>query len=121
MKRFALALLVAMAGCEASGATAPVDPTAPTNLNFELTPSGDPNVPLGVLLTWAPPSNSLAVSYNVYGRSNSTGWILRATTTSTSFHDAGVPQAQYYVVAVDDRSMEMGRSNTVTIDLTTRP
>src|SRR3954464_15355743 len=95
MKRLALLLLVGLAACEVAGTTTPIDPNAPTNLAFQLTPSGDPAVPLGILLTWVPPSNGQAATFDVYGYSASTGWVLRATTTSSSFHDAGVPQAQY--------------------------
>jgi hypothetical protein len=120
MKRLALLLLSGLVGCEVTGATTPIDPAAPTNLSFQLSPSGDPNVPLGILLTWVPPSNGRAVTFDVYGLSNSTGWIRRATTTSPSFHDAGVPQAQYYVAAIDDQGAEMGRSAIVTVDLTNR-
>jgi hypothetical protein len=120
MNKALLLLAVALAGCEVNGATAPVDPAAPTDLAFQLQPSGDPNLPLGVLLTWVAPSNGRAVSYDVYGRSANTGWQLRATTTSTSFHDIGAPESQYYVVALDDQSGQMGQSTTITIDLTSR-
>src|SRR5207237_5664992 len=116
MKKLALVLVVGLAACEVNGTTTPIDPAAPTNFAFQLTPSGDPNVPLGILLTWVPPSNGRAATFDIYGRSNSTGWIRRATTTSLSFHDAGVPQAQYYVGAVDDQGVEMGRSAIVTVD-----
>lgn len=119
-KTVTLLLLASVVACEANSATAPIDPAAPTNLSFQLAPSGDPNVPLGVLLTWGAPSNGRAVSYNVFGRSTSTGWLLRATTTSTSFHDVGVPESQYYVNALNDQSVDMGQSNIVTIDLTIR-
>src|SRR3954452_8654230 len=111
MKKAMILLLVALAGCEVNGATAPIDVTAPTNLAFQLQPSGDPTVPLGVILSWVPPTNGRAVSYNVYGRTNNSGWQLRATTTSPTFHDSGIPESQYYVRGVDDQSVEMGQSN----------
>ena len=119
MKRVALLLMAGLMACEVTG-TAPIDPAAPTNLSFQLTPSGDPNVPLGIVLRWEPPSNGRAAVFDVYGRSNSTGWIRRATTTSNTFHDAGVPQAQYYVVALDEQGVEMGRTPSITVDLTVR-
>jgi hypothetical protein len=119
MKKLAILLLVGLAACEVDG-TAPLDPDEPTNLTFELAPSGDPDIPLGILLSWDPPANGRAVVFDIYGRSNSTGWIRRATTTSNTFHDAGVPQSQYYVVALDDQSQEIGRTNTITVDLTER-
>jgi hypothetical protein len=120
MKRPALLVLLGLAACEVAGTTTPIDPAAPTNLSFQLTPSGDPNVPLGILLTWVAPSNGRAVTFDIYGLSASTGWIRRATTTSTSFHDAGVPQSQYYVAAIDDQGTEMGRSAIVIVDLANR-
>ncbi len=43
-------------------------------------------------------------------------FVLRATTTSNSFHDQGVPALQYYVTAVDQSGLESQPSNTVTID-----
>src|SRR3954467_11147799 len=119
MRKIALLLFAALAACEVNG-TAPVDPTAPNNLSFQLMPSGDPNVPLGILLQWDPPTNGEAVSFDVFGRSNSTGWVLRATTTSYTFHDVGIPQTQYYVIARNEAGTEMGRSNTINVDLTTR-
>jgi hypothetical protein len=120
MKKAILFLAIGLVGCEVNGATAPVDPTAPTNLSFQLEPSGDPNVPLGVLLSWDPPTNGRALSYNIFGRSTGAAWGLRATTTSPTFHDAGIPQSEYYVVALDDQSIEMGQSNVVVIDLAVR-
>jgi hypothetical protein len=120
MKRLAVALFAALAACDVTNGTAPIDPGAPSNLGFQLQPSGDPSLPLGIILTWDWPTNGRAVAFDVYGRSNSTGWIRRATTTSTSFHDLGTPQQQYYVVALDEGGAEMGQSNTVTVDLTSR-
>lgn len=119
MKKLAMLLLVGLAACEIDG-TQPRDPTEPTNLSFQLMPSGDPNVPLGILLSWDPPSNNQAAAFDIYGRSNSTGWIRRATTTSTTFHDVGIPQREYYVVALDDQSQEMGRTDAILVDLAVR-
>lgn len=119
MKKVALLLLVGLAACQVGG-TAPVDPNAPTELSFQLMPSGDPDIPLGILLSWNPPTNGQAAAFDIYGRSNSTGWVRRATTTSPTFHDAGVPQSQYYVIALDADGGEMGRSNTITVDMTER-
>ena len=44
-------------------------------------------------------------------------WQLRATTTSPTFHDAGVPEAQYYVTTRDANGNELAQSTIVTIDL----
>jgi hypothetical protein len=120
MKRLALVVLAGLVACVAAGTTTPIDPAAPTNLSFQLTPSGDPNAPLGILLTWVGPSNGRAVTFDIYGLSAATGWIRRATTTSLSFHDAGIPQSQYYVAAIDDQGAEMGRSAIVIVDLSNR-
>lgn len=120
MKKLAMLLMVCLAACDTQGGTAPLDPTDPTNLGFQLTPSGDPNVPLGIVLIWDPPANGRAVVFDVYGRSAGTGWVRRATTTSVTFHDAGIPQSQYYVVAFDGEGREMGRSTTITVDLSVR-
>ena len=62
MRKLAMLLLVGVAACHIDGGpTGPVvDPTAPTNLGFQLAPSGDPNVPLGILLSWDPPTNGRA-------------------------------------------------------------
>jgi len=96
------------------------DPDAPTNLTYELIPSGDPNVPLGVILSWDIPRSGRANSFNVYGRDGGAGWQLRATTTSPTFHDAGVPESQYYVATVDENGNELAQSPVLTIDLSSR-
>src|SRR4051812_16835917 len=119
MKKLAMLLLVGLAACDVNGGLPRTDPDAPANLTFQLAPSGDPNVPLGILLSWDPPSNGRASVFDVYGRSGG-NWIRRATTTSNTFHDAGVPQQQYYVVAFDEGGQEMGRSETLIVDLTVR-
>src|SRR5437762_3108716 len=92
--------LVLAAACDAT-VVAPTDPNAPTNITYQLEPSGDPSTPAAVLLTWTPPSNGRAGSYDVYGRSGHGDYLFRATTSSPSFHDVGAPQDQYYVIAVD--------------------
>jgi hypothetical protein len=117
LSRLAIAALVALAACEdilGPGG----DPDAPANLTYQLTPSGNPDAPLAVLLTWDVPASGRAASFNVYGRTGpGAAWQLRATTTSPTFHDAGVPDLEYYVATRDDQGDELGRSNVVTIDL----
>jgi hypothetical protein len=91
---------------------------APANIAYQLVPSGDPANPLGVLLSWDVPASGRANSFNVYGRSNTAGaWQLRATTTSPTFHDAGVPEAQYYVATRDADGNELAQSPIITIDV----
>src|SRR4051812_19148537 len=117
--RLALAVLAPLAACdEITGPNA--DPDAPANVTYSLIPSGDPNAPLGVLLSWDMPRSGRANAFNIYGRqSTAAQWQLRATTTSTTFHDLGVPEAQYYVSTRDANDDELAASDIVTIDLVT--
>ena len=117
LSRLAVAALVALAACEDLVGPGG-DPDAPANLTYQLIPSGDPTAPLAVLLTWDAPRSGRGTSFNVYGRTGAGGeWQLRATTTSPTFHDAGVPDLEYYVATRDDQGDELGRSDVVTIDL----
>lgn len=120
LNRLILAVVVPLAACEEI--TSPfTDPDAVANVTYQLIPSGDPTAPAGVLLSWDVPRSGRANSFNVYGRSSTHGeWFLRATTTSTTFHDVGVPEAQYYVATRDIDGNEIGESAIVTIDLQTR-
>jgi hypothetical protein len=111
----AFALIAPLAACDLADITG-IDPDAPTGLTYQLLPSGDPNVPLGVILSWGAPRNGLAVTYDVYGRSLQGDWQLRATTTSTSFHDV-FPEYQYYVVANDENGNALGQTPSITVDL----
>ena len=112
---FALSLMLPLAACEITDIP-DVDPDAPSNLTYQLIPSGDPNAPLGVLLSWDPPASGRAATFDVYSRSASqSNWGRRATTTSPSFHDAGIPQSQYYVIALDGQGNTLGQTEVVTI------
>lgn len=92
---------------------------APTNLVYELIPSGDPTTPVGILLRWDVSPDLRTVVYNVYSRSSSSASFgLRATTTSPSFSDAGVPDFQYVVTASDGAALESSYSNMITVDPT---
>ena len=120
LNRLILAAIVPLTGLTACDELTGLgtDPDAPANVTYELLPSGDPNAPAGVLLTWDVPRSGRANAFNVYGRQTAgTGWQLRATTTSPTFHDAGVPEAQYYVATRDADGQEIAQSNIVTIDL----
>ncbi len=91
--------------------------SAPTNLTYEVEPSGTSGQPSGVLLRWNSDTSSSLSHWNVYSRGTSTGaYVLRASTTSNSFHDTGQPQLDYIVTAVDGIGSETGPSNTVEID-----
>ena len=109
------ALVAPLAACELTDITG-VDPDTPSALTYQLLPSGDPNVPLGVILSWQAPRSGLAASFDVYGRTYQGNWELRATTTSTSFHDV-YPEYQYYVVANDADGNQLGETPTITVDL----
>ena len=111
----ALSLVLPLAACEVTDIVG-VDPDAPSNLTYQLIPSGDPHAPLGVLLSWDPPASGRAVTFDVYSRSASqNNWGRRATTTSPSFHDAGIPQSQYYVLALDGQGNSRGQTEVITI------
>ncbi len=89
----------------------------PTNLSYELEPSGDPQVPSGILLRWDPVVSDLLQVYSIYSRvDDRDDFDLRASTTSSTFHDRGVPDLEYYVVAVDVDGAESRPSNTVRVD-----
>lgn len=117
--RRALAFLASalLAGCSLDELTGGADRFDPTDLTYRLLPSGDPEVPAGILLEWTPPTSSRVVSFDVHGRSATrAAWMLRATTTSPSFHDSGVPQLEYYVSSHDENGEELGRSEVVFVD-----
>ena len=110
-------LLLAVSACDGSLLGPDIDPDAPTDLTYQLLPSGDPAVPLGILLQWEPPSSGRAVTYDIYARSSARDdFVLRATTTSPSFHDAGIPMLDYFVQAMDEDGQELGSSDVVTVD-----
>ena len=90
---------------------------APSNLSYQLEPSGDPAVPSGILLRWDAVDDADLASYRVYSRvSSSESFGLRGTTTSTTFHDNGYPHLEYYVTAVSIDGGESGASNAVVVD-----
>lgn len=90
---------------------------APQNLTYRLEPSGDPQKPAGLILRWDPVSNPDLAVYRVYSRpSTGARFGLRASTTSNTFHDAGVPDLEYYVTAARANGRESAPSNVVLID-----
>lgn len=89
----------------------------PTNLSYTVEPSGTPGQPTGILLTWDFDDSPDLQVWNVYSRaSTNDAFGLRGSTTSNSFHDAGVPHLQYYVTAVDNAGLETDPSNAITVD-----
>lgn len=110
-----LALAIMAAGCQdmllPAGGVAP-----PTNLSYQIEPSGDPDEPRGLLLTWTAVSDPELAFYRVYSRASGNSFVRRGETTSNSFHDSGIPHLEYYVVSVSDGGEESLSSNVVTVD-----
>lgn len=97
--------------------TGPAQVPPPANLIYRLEPSGDPERPAGILLGWEPVTSSALEVYRVYSRAGQSGAFgLRASTTSSTFHDRGQPHLEYFVVAVDVNGRESGESNRVIVD-----
>jgi len=105
--------LAGLAGCDSVSGP---DVASPDNLYYELEPSGDYQTPLGVLLLWDEIVDSDLRVYRVYSSPDDATYSLRGETTSNSFHDNGIPDLYYYVVAVDKNGDESPPSNIVTID-----
>lgn len=90
---------------------------APANFSYRLDVSGDPLRPGGVLWTWEAISSPSLQAYRIYSRPDqSSVFGLRATTTSTSFHDVGQPHLEYFVVAVNQHDREGVPSEPVVVD-----
>ena len=90
---------------------------APTGLTYDLEPVGTGTAPSGLLLRWDNTSDPDVSGWHVYSRaSGSSSFEFRGSTTSPSFHDAGAPFLDYYVVAADDSGVEGDPSAVVTID-----
>jgi hypothetical protein len=106
-----------MAGCYHDRFVSVRTPAAPTNLYYQLDPSGDPATPSGILLRWDAVNDAALGGYRVYSRSTASGAFgLRGTTTSTTFHDNGYPALDYYVTAMSTEGGESPASNTITVD-----
>jgi len=89
----------------------------PANLTYEVEPSGTPGAPSGVLLSWEDDGNPALAVWHIYSRgSTSESYLLRGSTTSSTFHDNGIPHLQYYVTAEDQAGVESGPSNVITVD-----
>ena len=89
----------------------------PTGLAYFVGPVGSGSAPSSILLRWDFDTSSYLAVWNVYSRRDTTaGFFLRAQTTSPTFHDAGVPDVQYLVTAVDVNGNESASSPVVTVD-----
>jgi len=116
------ALLVLAAGLAACSNNNPVyvpvtTIAAPESLTYQLDPSGDPNQPAGILLSWSSVNDATLAGYRIYSRgSSSASYGLRGETSSNTFHDNGVPDLQYYVTAFDGSGNESVPSPAITVD-----
>jgi hypothetical protein len=113
-----VATAAVLTGCYDRSFTGPVTVLpAPANLVYQLEPSGDPASPSGILLSWDAVSDPELESYRVYSRPTAgDAYAFRGTTTSTTFHDAGIPHLQYYVTTVSTSGGESDPSNAITVD-----
>jgi hypothetical protein len=110
-----LLLAAAAAACQESFFAS--EPSTPTNLTYQIEPSGEPTEPLGIILAWNDVGDADLESYRVYSRGSTTGSFgLRGETTSNTFHDNGVPHLEYFVTAVNLDGGESGASNVIRVD-----
>jgi hypothetical protein len=108
---------VALLGTVACSDTSAPSIAAPTNLTYELEPSGDPASPAGIILSWDAVSDPALQSYSVYSRQqDGAAYSLLGTTISTTFHWAGVPDLDYQVTAVATNGDESAPSVPVRVD-----
>ena len=120
----ALAALVAACNNDNSNVLSNyVAPGAPVGLVYQLNAGeligGDSIIEPGVLLSWLPPNpDSTVADFAVFGSdsTDSAGFVQRAVTTSITFHDAGLPQVQYFVESQDVNGVSSAPSNIVFID-----
>ena len=89
----------------------------PANFTYQVEPSGDPDRPAGILLSWDDDGDPNLAEFRIYSRGSSTGAFgLRGATTSNTFHDNGVPHLEYYAVAVDLGGFESNPSAVIRVD-----
>lgn len=115
--------VVALAACSTSDRVTGINGnlTPPSNLSYQLIPSGNADLPEGIDLRWDPVRDPNIADYAVYSRSSITGtWNLRAQTTSPSFEDLGAPDLQYYVASQAADGTLSAPSNTITVDNTNK-
>lgn len=108
---------IALTGCETTEIIDPDHLSDPIDLDYQLVPSGDPDAPDGILLRWTEPNDNRITNYVIYSRgSTSADWSRRAETSSSTFHDSGIPHLQYFVASQDAAGNESDGSNVVTVD-----
>ena len=95
-------VLIGAAGCDPSSLIGPGggQVSAPRNLSYTVEPTGDPDTPVGLVLRWDDDGNPDLAVWHVYSRGHQgDAFGLRGSTTSNSFHDAGIPHLEYHVTA----------------------
>ena len=115
--------VVALAACSTSDRVTGNNGTLtpPSNLSYQLIPSGNADIPEGIDLRWDPVRDPNIADYAVFSRSSTNGtWNLRAQTTSPSFEDLGVPDLQYYVASQAADGSLSAPSNAITVDNTNK-
>lgn len=115
--------LVALAACSTSDRVTGnnFNLTPPSNLTYQLIPSGNADAPEGIDLRWDPVNDPNISDYAVFSRaSTSDQWSLRAQTTSPSFEDLGQPDLQYYVASEAADGSMSAPSNVITVDNTNK-
>lgn len=109
--------IAALSACETTQIIEPDVLRDPIDLEYRLVPSGDPAAPAGILLSWIEPADGRITNYVVYSRGSTTAeWSRRAETSSSTFHDSGIPHLQYFVASQDAAGNESAGSNVVTVD-----
>ncbi len=125
MRRWLAPLTVAVLGAavaggcydHAGGYTSVTILNPPTNLSYQVEPSGTPGAPSGILLRWDMETDPSLASYRIYSRaSQGASYDLRGETSSNTFHDNGTPDLQYYVTAVSADGGESDASNVITVN-----
>jgi hypothetical protein len=93
---------VAACGNNNNNVSAPAETLGnPDSLTYLLLPGG-PDLPNGILLSWAPATDPNVTNYVAFARLADTGQFGElGSTVSTSFHQAGEPLPQYYVASED--------------------
>jgi len=115
--------VVALAACSTSDRVTGnnFNLTPPSNLTYQLIPSGNADQPEGIDLRWDPVNDPNIADYAVFSRAlTGDQWSLRAQTTSPSFEDLGQPDLQYYVASEAADGSLSAPSNVVTVDNTNK-
>lgn len=115
--------VVALAACSTSDRVtgSNFNLTPPSNLSYQLIPSGNADAPEGIDLRWDPVNDPNIADYAVFSRASASDqWSLRAQTTSPSFEDLGQPDLQYYVASEAADGSLSAPSNVVTVDNTNK-